>query len=194
MGLAPDLLYGANHLNFTPITQPWLRSLAKEYLRYRAGTRSLGTCKARLSDIVSFSGFLSRNYPTMDASGLNRKVIERYLSDLNERGLGSSRRCNLISGLSDFFETCSSRLGKEGLFREILIVSGDFPKRSEGDSREIPESVLVQLRAQLEMLPTTDLRMVVILLECGLHVTWNMPPSPLTFAPSTAFSGPFAQQ
>jgi len=170
MGLAPDLLYGSNHLNFAPITQPWLRSLAKEYLRYRVDTRSLGTCRARLSDIVSFSSFLSREYPTVDASGIDRKVIVRYLSDLNERGLSSHHRNSLIGGLRDFFETCSSRLGKKGLFREILIVSGDFPKKPEGDSREIPESVLVQLRAELEMLPTNELRMVVILLECGMRI------------------------
>jgi integrase/recombinase XerD len=171
MGLAPDLLYGANHLDFTPITQPWLRSLAKEYLRYRTGTRSLGTCKARLSHIVSFSGFLSRKYPTVDASGIDRKIIAGYLSDLNERGLSGYSRNSHICSLRDFFEICSSRLGREGLFREILIVSGDFPKKPESESREIPESVLVQLRAQLETLPTTELRMVVILLECGLRIS-----------------------
>ena len=33
-----------------------------------------------------------------------------------------------------------------------------------------------------------------LLTTTGIQVTWNMPPSSLTFTPSTAFFGPFAQQ
>ena len=170
MGLAPDLLYGRMYLNFTPITQPWLQSLAKEFIRYKIGIRSFTTCLARLSHIVSFSRFLSQQYPTVDASGIDGQILGRYMSYVNGRGLGIHRRYNLLSGLRDFFETCSSRLGLKDSFRETLIFSSDFPEKPEGNSREIPEPVLVQLREQLETLPTTELRMVVILLECGMRI------------------------
>jgi integrase/recombinase XerD len=54
--------------------------------------------------------------------------------------------------------------------RERIIYNDDFPKILQGQSREIPDGVLAQLREHLNTLPTTILRMVVILLECGLRI------------------------
>src|SRR5579875_3954271 len=58
-----------------------------------------------------------------------------------------------------------------GLTRELLIFDDDFPKRSEGGTREIPAEVLVQLSTHLKALPTTLLRMVALLLSVGLRVS-----------------------
>ena len=170
IGLAPDAVYRRSFLYFTPITQPWLRSLAKEYIKYEASTRSFSTCVNKLYDIVSFSRFLTQRYADVQASGIDRSVIVEYMGYLKERRVSDDHRYQLLATLRSFFETCTFQLGIEGVVKERLIFSDELPRRQERDSREIPEAVLVQLKEHLETLPTTILRMVVILLECGMRI------------------------
>jgi integrase len=62
------------------------------------------------------------------------------------------------------------RLQVPGLTKERLIFDDDLPKEPQARSREIPEEVLEQLREHLNDLPITILRMVTILLECGMRI------------------------
>jgi integrase/recombinase XerD len=170
MGLPPDATSRYRFLDFTPIPQSWLRFLAKEFLKYRTANRSMSTCAHRLYSIVAFSRFLTQHYPAISASDVDRAVMSAYISYLKERKISDIHRLHLLTEICDFFETCALRLGIEGLVRDRLIFSDDLPALPERESREIPEPVLEQLREHLETLPTTMLRMVVILLECGMRI------------------------
>src|SRR2546430_2141681 len=44
MGLEVNPASTSHHLNFTRISQPWLRDLAKEYMRYNVAVHSPGDC------------------------------------------------------------------------------------------------------------------------------------------------------
>jgi integrase/recombinase XerD len=194
MGLAVNLAGRKHLLNFTYIAQPWLRCLAKEYIKYNMALNSPGDCSAKLQSIRKFSEFLTERAPetALSATNIDRGLIVQYIEFLASRKISDTSRLHLLSGLRTFLETCARSLKIEDVPQERLIFNEDFPKLPQRQSREIPEEVLVQLREHLNTLPTATLRKVVILLECGIHVTWNMPPSPLTFAPSTAFFGSFA--
>ena len=170
IGLPPEKTSRYRFLDFTPITQPWLRFLAKEFLKYRTANRSLSTCSSKLQSIVAFSRFLAQHYPAISASDIDRGVMNAYISYLKEREIGERSRYSFLIDIRDFFETCALRLGIEGLVRDRLIFNDNLPALPESESREIPEPVLMQLREHLDTLPTTILRMVVILLECGMRI------------------------
>jgi integrase len=170
MGLQVDLTVSQFRLNFAPISQLWLKHLAKEYLKYNAAIHSPGDCMIKLQAIREFSRFLALHFPTCCASDIDRALIVKYLGFLRERQR-SIKWCNrTLTHLRTFLETCIYYLQVQGLTREQIIFNEDLAKEPETLSREIPEEVLEQLRVHLNTLPTTILRMVTILLECGLRL------------------------
>jgi integrase/recombinase XerD len=170
LGLDIDLTAGYRYLDFTPIAQLWLRTLAKAFLEYRMAIRSSADCHAKLMCIREFSSFLTHVYPQAKLTDLDKEMMLAYMSFLQERQYSDIWRKTLLIGLRTFLETCAHRLNLPGVCRERLIFDDDLPKESKELPREIPEEVLVQLRKHLNVLPTTILRMVVILLECGMRI------------------------
>ncbi len=170
MGLQVDLTVSQFRLNFTPISQPWLKHLAKEFLKYNAAVHSPGDCMIKLQAIREFSRFLALHVPTCCASDIDRALIVKYLGFLRERQLSITWCNRTLTHLRTFLETCIYYLQIQELTKEQIIFNEDLAKEPETLSREIPEEVLEQLRAHLNTLPTTILRMVTILLECGLRL------------------------
>jgi integrase len=158
-------------LNFTLIAQPWLRQLAKVFMKYNMSVRSPADCLAKVQTLREFSRFLTAHHPTVGIAGLNRALIVSFLSYLKAQGKTSHRVMIILVHLRTFLEGCAYHLNVAGLTKERLILEGDFPKLPRGQPRDLPAEVLVQLREHLETLPTTVLRMVVILLEVGLRIS-----------------------
>jgi len=156
-------------LNFAPITQPWLRALAKEFMKYTMAVRSPGPCFTSLASVREFSLFLAHDLPQAQVSEIDRALVLKYLHFLQMQKPTVARRNALLKSLRTFLETCAYRLQVAGLTKERLIFEDDFAKEPEALSREIPPEVLEQLRDHLGTLDTTTLRMVTILLECGLR-------------------------
>jgi integrase/recombinase XerD len=156
-------------LNFAPITQPWLRALTKEFMKYNMAVRSPGSCFTSLAAVREFSLFLAHDLPHAQASDIDRALVLKYLHFLQMQKHTVARRNSLLKSLRTFLETCAYRLPVDGLTKERFIFEDDFAKEPEALSREIPAEVLEQLREHLGTLDTTTLRMVTILLECGLR-------------------------
>jgi integrase/recombinase XerD len=169
MGLDVNLTATQFILNFTAITQSWLQNLAKEFMKYNVATHSTGDCSGKLVAIRDFSRFLARAFPRCRVSDIDRALIIEYISALREQKPLAQRNA-ILGNLRIFLETCAHRLHIPGLTKEQIIFGDDFARLPERFSREIPEGVLVQLREHLKTLPTTTLRMVVILLEVGLRI------------------------
>ncbi len=170
MGIPVDLTLSYFQLNFEPISQPWLKHLAKEFMKYNVAVHSQGACMIKLQAIRQFSRFLALHAPTCCASDIDRDLIVKYLGFLRERQLSIKWRNRTLTHLRTFLETCVYYLQVQELTREQIIFDEDLAKEPEPLSREIPEEVLEQLRTHLNTLPTTILRMVTILLECGLRI------------------------
>jgi integrase len=170
LGIAVNLTGSNFHLNFTSIPQPWLRSVTKEFMKYNTAIHSAGDCFSKLGAIRAFSHFLAQHVPHCQLADIDRSLILTYLH--TQRGqVGPGRYNGLLYRLRVFLETCAHRLQISGLTKEQLIFDDDFVKQPEYLSREIPEEVLVQLRRNLDGLPTTTLRMVVLLLEVGMRIS-----------------------
>jgi integrase/recombinase XerD len=158
------------YLNFTAIEQPWLRQLAKDYLKYNLAIRSPGDSAMKLGAIRDFSHFLSDYAPGTQMSAIDRSLMVAYLHALQVQKKAVHRRNQLLIQLRIFFDVCAHRLQVPTLTKDRLIFEEDIAQEPKGLSREIPEEVQVQLRNHLDSLPTTTLRMVTILLECGLRI------------------------
>jgi site-specific recombinase XerD len=171
LGLDVNLTSTKHLLNFTLISQLWLRQLAKAFMKYSIALRSPGDCLIKLQALRCFSQFLEQQYPTAYISDIDRSMIVQYVSFLKARNLSDHWRKSMLSSLRVIFETCAHQLRMEGITREPVIFDSDFPKAVKRLSREIPEEVLKQVRKHLETLDTTTLRMVVILLECGMRIS-----------------------
>jgi len=157
-------------LNFTLIKQPWLRQLAKKYIKFNSEIHGATDCVHKLCALRKFSRFLSERHPAACISDINRALILEYMGYLRECHITDGNRIRLLSGLRLFLETSAHFLRVEGLPRERLLFADDFPKEERRLSREIPQVVLKQLRKHLGTLPTVTSRMVVILLECGMRI------------------------
>lgn len=166
-----NLSHASCTLNFTSIKQPWLRTLSKRYLTYNLTIFSAGDTQRKLASIITFSRFLAQEAPSTHISDLNQELILRYLVFLQTQELALATRNKYLVSLRIFLETCAHRFHIPGLTREPLIFSDDLLQLPEYGTREIPEEVLAQLRANLKVLPTIILRMVTILLETGLRIS-----------------------
>jgi integrase len=170
-GVALNLSQAGHKLNFTLISQPWLRALAKRYVEYVLAVHSASNAQRKLTALQHFSTFLAKHRPQAGIADLDRALILHSVSFLRDQHLASVTWRHYLGSLRAFLETCAHRLAVPGLTHELLIFDEDFPKRTEGSTREIPAEVLVQLSAYLKALPTTLLRMVAILLSVGLRVS-----------------------
>jgi integrase len=158
-------------LNFTPIVQQWLRSLAKTFMKYNLSVRSPGDCMAKIRMLRELSRFLTAHHPAVGIADINRALIVSFLNYLKAQGKTSHGVMTHLIHLRAFLEGCAYQLNVAGLTKERLILDVDFPKLPQNQPRDLPAEVLEQLREHLETLPTTVLRMVVILLEGGLRIS-----------------------
>ena len=156
-------------LNFASITQPWLRSLAKDFIKYNLTLHGTDDCRQKIISLRRFSQFLDKQAPTVQSWQIDRALIVKYISYLGTTGDSTQARHRALVQLRLFLEVSAHQLQKP-LPKERVLFDDDLPKRPEPLPREIPEGVLVQLREHLDTLPTTLLRMVVILLECGMRI------------------------
>lgn len=140
-------------------------------MKYNLSVRSAEDCLSKLQMLRAFSRFLTAHHPSLGIAEVNRALIVSFISDLKAQGKTAHRIVILLTHLRAFLEEDAYHLGVTGLTRERLILDGDFPKLPKGQPRDLPAEVLGQLREHLESLPTTVLRVVVILLECGMRIS-----------------------
>jgi integrase len=171
MGLALNLTAPDFHMNFGKIPQPWLREVTKQYMQYALAVRSPASCLKSLHALARFARFLAERYPTCRLSDIDRALMVQYIGALREAQISASSQRVELGCVRSFLETCAYHLQIEGLSRERLIFPDDLARVPKTAPRDIPEEVLEQLRAHLSTLPTTLLRMVVILLECGMRIS-----------------------
>lgn len=157
-------------LNFSSIVQPWLLSLAKQFMRYEVAIHSEGTCVSKLTALRNFSKFLVERAEVRQVQDIDRGILLKYITFLQARKVSDVMQNKHLVCLRLFLETSAHHLHAPGLSKERLIFDEDLKKVPQHASREIPEEVLFQLREHLEALPTTILRMVTVLLEVGMRI------------------------
>jgi hypothetical protein len=165
---------GNQTLDFTGIPQPWLRELAKRWLRTRlAAGLNLETVRRGLRSLTGFAAFCERLHITALAE-VNRDVIERYLADLHAEWAGRQRHNDHIGQLASFLQAIRQHHWDDTLPATALVFSDDQPKRPRYLPRALSEAVMSQVErpGNLDRWDNPVFRLVtVILIRCGLRVT-----------------------
>lgn len=130
LGFEPKPATGDRQLNFTRISQPWLRIAVKQYIRYTLATLSFGSGQARLTAMNKFAAFLSQSHPLLQPTQINRTLIIEYLSYLRGCQLCSNSRLRLISALKSFL-TLAARNKWLTIPSEPLIFREDYPRQKK---------------------------------------------------------------
>lgn len=170
MGVPLNAARSDYKLIFSDISQPWIFRAAKLYIKYNLSTHSSANVFDRLRAIRLFSQFLSMEFPGISESDVNRSVIVEYLSFISSQQWAPSTKAKRVSNLRDFFETNFRESWVPGLEAQ-LIFSDDIPQQVYHKPRYIPEIVLEQLNAHLDLLPTHIMRMVLVIQECGMRIS-----------------------
>lgn len=93
-------------LNFSYIAQPWLKYFFKKYILYISSTRlSFSTLIGKVTEIRTFSRFLSEIKYNEEFEGINRSLIIQYLAYLKINKYSDSTYLHCIGTLKTFFET-----------------------------------------------------------------------------------------
>ncbi|NJM21301.1 MAG: tyrosine-type recombinase/integrase [Richelia sp. SL_2_1] len=159
---------GLTKIVFTQIKQPWLKDIAKKFIKYRAATRKFSTLNSYLDGIRQFSYFLTELYSTISPEKIDRAVILDYIDYLNQLRLKSHRKSFLLSFIRLFFEDIHRNEWLD--VKDYLIYDEDFFTHEEHLPRIIPEEVIRQLNEHLDNLPAPVMRMVLVQQELGLRV------------------------
>ena len=130
LGFEPKPATGGRQLNFTRISQPWLRIAVKQYIRYTLATLSFGSAQARLSALKKFAIFLSQHHPLLQPTQINRTLIIEYLSYLRGCRLSSGSRSSLIGSLKSFL-ALAARYEWLAIESDPLIFREDYPRQKK---------------------------------------------------------------
>jgi integrase len=169
--------FGGNPvLRFDRIPQPWLRELAKRWVRWRLTTgQTLGTARAGLNILTRFAVFLAtQNPPVGSLARVDRAVLESYLADLHTEWAGRNSHHAHIEQLGLFLHAIRQHHWDLSLPTTAVFFPEDRPQRSEMLPRALAEHVMSQVEdpANLDRWDNPAYRLItVILMRCGLRIS-----------------------
>jgi len=155
--------------------QPWLRHLAKRWVRWRLST-GLGLEAGGGRPVVAltrFAGFLA-DIGVESIDRINRPVLERYLANLRGDSIGAQRRGTHIGLLNRFFAAVRQHRWDTDLPADAMFFAEDYPKRDERLPRALAEQVMTQLEDPDNLARFADPAhqlITIILMRCGLRIT-----------------------
>ena len=165
-------------LRFDRIPQPWLKDLAKRWLRWRLST-GLGPGQAyrSVAAITRFAVFLAS--PAAGAgspAGIDRAVLELYLADLSATMAGKKEkeRGGHIGLLNAFFTAVRGFGWDDTLPASAVFFPEDYPRRPRRLPRYLAEHIMAQVEdpASLDRWDDPAYRLItVILIRCGLRIS-----------------------
>jgi integrase len=163
-------------LRFDRIPQPWLRELAKRWVRWRLSAGLCATAAARcVTAITRFAQFLAAGQAGVQRlADIDRGVLERYLADLHAELGGRPAHRSHIGQLNGFFQAIRQHGWDLSLPATATFYPEDYPKGGERLPRAVGEAVMAQVEhpSNLARWDNPDYMLVtLILIRCGLRVS-----------------------
>jgi integrase len=161
-------------LRFDRITQPWLRELAKRWLRLRLTSGMSSTSiRTSLEAVVCFSRFLT--HVGLDRlADVDRLVLERHLAWIASQPGGWGLKKTRVQGLNSFFQAIRQYGWDDTLPATAAYYPGDTPPPPAQVSRRLAEHVMTQVESEdnLGRWSNPAARLItLILVRCGLRVS-----------------------
>ncbi|PTT65105.1 tyrosine-type recombinase/integrase [Arthrobacter sp. HMWF013] len=162
-------------LRFNTMPQPWLRLLAKRFMRWRIST---GTSYSQLNrDMTALQRLADAFTEHAGANGavqhFTRESIEVYLNVLRRLGLSPASRSYSLSSTALFLRAVRENNWEPALPPSAGIRMGDHPRRPAALPRALPEFVMAQIEdpKALEQLEQPHRLMMQILIRTGLRLS-----------------------
>ena len=164
---------GRNIAKFNNTEQAWLRESIKVWCRFRLGAGySFGTVVATGENMARFSTFLTGRRDVVDATGLDRELIESFLVWMATSNWSSSTRSTTLCFLKGFLEWCRRHDTLAGLPADAVIYEEEVTRPADQLPKFIAEFVMAQLEdpENLARLRNPTVRhLVVLLMETGMR-------------------------
>jgi integrase len=162
-------------LRFDRIPQPWLRELAKRWVRWKLGTGiSAGQAARDVGNLAAFAAFLAA--PTVQVTALaelSRQVLERYAAQAASSPRADRTRAGYVGTVQAFLLAIRQHRWDPTLPAEASFYPEDYPKRSQLPPRALSELVMAQVEHpdNLARLADPTVRLCTLLLiRTGLRV------------------------
>jgi len=180
---------GDRTINFSRISQPFLKDATKQFARNRllAGN-SVGSISAYISDIAAFSDWLSDHRPgTLTAHQITRLLIEDYMLHVRRSELRDSTKARHIGSLRALIEEQRDD-GLTGIARAAIVHAREIPNVQQHTPKGIDDVVFSQLMDErnLTQLSCVQHRTILLLLaHTGFRVSSivTLPRDCLTIGP-----------
>ena len=158
-------------VNFTKISQPWFRTVAKKYAFYRIQRRTMAAVLDDLKGFNAFSEFLREKHPEISSfSEIDRNVIKDFYTFLNGFGYTSTTYNRRISVMKTFFEI-GNLLGFDEFPTKEIISIEDYVKIVHHVPKFFTDSELRQMNEHVKDLPIQHGRAFFILENCGMRTS-----------------------
>lgn len=163
-------------LDFTGITQSWLRELAKRWAHRQLTTGlSVATTYSGVRAVTWLSGWLARPQVAVDRlADIDRALLERLLGDLRIETGTHSRHVNVVAGLAGFLRAIHQYGRDTTLPASAQLYPEDYPKPPQRLPRGLPDNVMAQVEAPANLDRWNDpaLRLItVILIRTGVRIS-----------------------
>lgn len=162
-------------LRFDKIPQPWLRTMAKRFIRWRLTSgREIIQARIDLLALNRFAAFLAHTIPHSDGPDcIDRGILERFLAELARDKRAVTSRGRDISSLNAFFAAIRRHDRAKDLPASANFYPEDFPRPAKRLPRALADHIMAQLDQpeNLGKWTSPDSRLLtLILMRCGLRV------------------------
>jgi integrase len=166
---------GPRHLRFDRIPQPWLRVLAKRWIRRKLSSKTTpGQAHRLLGTLTLFAKFLAE--PTVDVNelaGLSREVLERYAAHALSQPVSTRMHSGYIGAVNAFLMAIRQHRWDATLPVDAAFYPEDFPEPAKLLPRALSEFVMAQIERpdNLARLADPTMRLTtLILIGTGLRI------------------------
>ena len=131
-------------LRFDGIHAPWLRALAKRWIRWRLSTGiSVGAVRADIRAITVFA----QSFPSLQRGpqAMTREVIEAHLAHLATVYPAPKTRTAHISAVAGLLRAARQHGWEPLLDPHVDVYRDDYPRLHQGHPRALSEAVMTQL-------------------------------------------------
>jgi integrase len=167
---------GPRRLRFDRIPQPWLRALAKRWIRWMLSSKTSPSHAAgRLRALTMFAKFLAG--PTVQVNALaelSRETLERYAAHVASQPHAAHTRASYIGGVNAFLLAIRQHRWDLTLPADAAIYPEDYPERPKLLPRALDEFVIAQIEQPGNLARLTDptVRLAtLILINTGLRIS-----------------------
>jgi integrase len=172
-------------LNFTVITQPWLRETIKRYMRLRLARIELRSVARSLHDFKVFSQFLAQTCPDQQHTPtvLDRPLLEAFIGWVGSRivtkkgphygqPMAPGSRSRLLSAISTLLESWRRYGWQPALPADARIHRDEYPRPRGLNANFIDEHLMAQIESEdnLSLLDPETRCLVLICRDEGLRI------------------------